>query len=176
MQRGISQMPKLGTCCGWARLLRWKRAWPSITNPCAYTTAVSQSPVAGFVRDECLGGRSWHNSITQVASDSKQINKKCQPYQPLCDLQSSSSVSSKLGLSGFIDMYPSCVLRVPVCVRVCSCVTFSIMLEAAYRRRHFGFWKTYHVFEVLRTWITSLKSCSCKAQHLFFLLPALLEG
>ena len=34
---------KLGTCCELAWLLRWKRAWPSVTNPCAYTVAVSDS-------------------------------------------------------------------------------------------------------------------------------------
>ena len=55
---------KLGTCCELAWLLRWKRAWSSMTNPCAYTTAISESQRWGLtmmdVWEDCHGTALYH--------------------------------------------------------------------------------------------------------------------
>ena len=39
-----------------------------------------QKPTVGFVCDGCLGGQSWHHSITQVAIDSKKKSKSCYSF------------------------------------------------------------------------------------------------
>ena len=72
-----------------------------------------------------------HRAIWQRAeTDQKEIGISIQSIPISLESSMFQLWASKLGPSSFIDdRYQSCVLRVRVCVYVCSCVTFSIMLD-----------------------------------------------
>ena len=69
---------KLGTCCGWAWLLRWKRAWPSVTNPCALTMVVKDSQRWGLSMMDVWkdsDGTAWSSKWQVIQKNVWKCNK-----------------------------------------------------------------------------------------------------